>query len=163
MSAAAAVKVDGSAVTQPISGTVDISNNFALDATLGTTNTKLDTIDTSIGNTNTKLDTIDTDLGTINTSIGTTNTKLDAIDTSIETINTTLTNGSQISVVKGGAKGSTTGAHQGEPPEYFAKNQDPQLAMTPSARMASRARALKLRGQTKRANKIRAVMNRPNM
>lgn len=63
----------------------------------------------------------------------------------------------------GGAKGSTTGAHQGEPPEHFAKNQDPQLAMTPSARMSSRARALELRGQGKRANKIRAVMNRPSM
>jgi len=41
--------------------------------------------------------------------------------------------------------------------------QDPGLAMTPAARMKSRANALEKRGQGKRANKIRAVMNRPNM
>lgn len=63
----------------------------------------------------------------------------------------------------GGSKGSTTGAHQGEPPEDFAKKQDPDLAMTPAARMKARARALELKGEGKRANKIRSVMNRPSM
>jgi len=41
--------------------------------------------------------------------------------------------------------------------------QDPSLAMTPADRMKARANALEKRGQGKRANKIRAVMNRPNM
>jgi len=41
--------------------------------------------------------------------------------------------------------------------------QDPGLAMTPADRMKARANALEKRGQGKRANKIRAVMNRPNM
>lgn len=63
----------------------------------------------------------------------------------------------------GGSKGSTTGYHQGEPPEDFAKKQDPGLAMTPAKRMETRANALEKRGQGKRANKIRSVLNRPNM
>jgi hypothetical protein len=63
----------------------------------------------------------------------------------------------------GGSKGSTTGAHEGEPPEDFAKKQNPELAMTPAARMKARANALEKRGQGKRANKIRAVASRPNM
>lgn len=37
------------------------------------------------------------------------------------------------------------------------------LAMTPEKRMETRAKALSLRGQTKRANKIKAVMSRPPM
>lgn len=41
--------------------------------------------------------------------------------------------------------------------------QDPGLAMTPAKRMETRANALRLRGQGKRANKIDAVRNRPNM
>lgn len=41
--------------------------------------------------------------------------------------------------------------------------QDPGLAMTPADRMKARANTLEKRGQGKRANKIRAVMNRPNM
>jgi len=41
--------------------------------------------------------------------------------------------------------------------------QDPSLAMTPADRMEVRANTLEKRGQGKRANKIRAVMNRPNM
>jgi hypothetical protein len=63
----------------------------------------------------------------------------------------------------GGSKGSTTGSHEGDTPEGFAKKQDPGLAMTPSARMAARARSLELKGKGKQANKIRAVANRPNM
>jgi hypothetical protein len=63
----------------------------------------------------------------------------------------------------GGSTGSTTGAHQGEPPEDFAKKQNPDLAMTPANRMKSRATALRARGEGKRANKIDAVRNRPNM
>ena len=63
----------------------------------------------------------------------------------------------------GGSTGSTTGAHQGEPPEDFAKRQNPDLAMTPANRMKSRATALRARGEGKRANKIDAVRNRPNM
>lgn len=63
----------------------------------------------------------------------------------------------------GGSKGSTTGYHQGEPPEDFAKNQNPDLAMTPANRMKARATALRARGEGKRANKIDAVRNRPNM
>lgn len=63
----------------------------------------------------------------------------------------------------GGSKGSTTGAHQGEPPEDFAKKQNPDLAMTPAARMKARAKALKARGQGRRANEILAALNRPNM
>ena len=63
----------------------------------------------------------------------------------------------------GGSTGSTTGAHQGEPPEHFAKKQNPDLAMTPANRMKSRATALRARGEGKRANKIDAVRNRPNM
>jgi hypothetical protein len=63
----------------------------------------------------------------------------------------------------GGSKGSTTGAHEGEPPEDFAKKQDPDLAMTPAARMKARATSLAAKGKTKQANKIRSVMNRPNM
>jgi hypothetical protein len=45
--------------------------------------------------------------------------------------------------ISGGSKGSTTGYHQGEPPEDFAKKQDPDLAMTPAKRMETRANALK--------------------
>lgn len=41
--------------------------------------------------------------------------------------------------------------------------QDPGLAMTPEKRMETRATALRARGQGKRANKIDAVRNRPNM
>jgi hypothetical protein len=41
--------------------------------------------------------------------------------------------------------------------------QDPGLAMTPAKRMETRATALRARGQGKRANKIDAVRNRPNM
>ena len=41
--------------------------------------------------------------------------------------------------------------------------QDPGLAMTPDQRMKTRATALRARGQNKRANKIDAVRNRPNM
>jgi hypothetical protein len=63
----------------------------------------------------------------------------------------------------GGSKGSTTGAQQGEPPEYFAKNQNPDLATTPANRMRARATSLAAKGKTKQANKIRSVMNRPNM
>ena len=40
---------------------------------------------------------------------------------------------------------------------------DPDLAMTPAKRMETRANALRLRGQGKRANKIDAIRNRPNM
>jgi hypothetical protein len=43
----------------------------------------------------------------------------------------------------------------------YAKN--PGLAMTPAARMKSRAAALEKRGEGKRANKIKSVLNRPNM
>lgn len=63
----------------------------------------------------------------------------------------------------GGATKSTTGSHEGDTPEGFAKKQDPGLAMTPSARMAARARSLELKGKGKQANKIRAVASRPNM
>lgn len=63
----------------------------------------------------------------------------------------------------GGSTGSTTGYHAGEPPEDFAKKQNPDLAMTPANRMKSRAIALRARGEGKRANKIDAVRNRPNM
>lgn len=63
----------------------------------------------------------------------------------------------------GGSKGSTTGYHQGEPPEDFAKKQDPDLATTPANRMRARATALAAKGKGKQANKIRAVMNRSNM
>lgn len=63
----------------------------------------------------------------------------------------------------GGASKSTTGSHEGDTPEGFAKKQDPGLAMTPSARMKARARSLELKGKGKQANKIRAVANRPNM
>lgn len=41
--------------------------------------------------------------------------------------------------------------------------QDPGLAMTPAKRMETRATALRARDQGKRANKIDAVRNRPNM
>jgi hypothetical protein len=40
---------------------------------------------------------------------------------------------------------------------------DPDLAMTPAQRMKTRATAVAARGDTKRANKIRAVLDRPNM
>ena len=40
---------------------------------------------------------------------------------------------------------------------------DSGLAMTPNMRMATRANSLEKRGKGKRANKIRAVMNRPSM
>ena len=40
---------------------------------------------------------------------------------------------------------------------------DSGLAMTPRKRMETRANALQTRGEGKRANKIRAVMNRPSM
>jgi hypothetical protein len=63
----------------------------------------------------------------------------------------------------GGAKGSTTGAHEGDTPEGFARKQDPQLAMTPKKRMEVRAKSLEAKGKAKQANKIRGVMNRPNM
>ena len=63
----------------------------------------------------------------------------------------------------GGAKKSTTGAHEGDTPEGFAKKQNPDLAMTPSARMKARAKSLELKGKGKQANKIRAVASRPNM
>lgn len=63
----------------------------------------------------------------------------------------------------GGASKSTTGSHQGEPPEDFAKKQNPDLATTPANRMRARATSLAAKGKTKQANKIRAVMNRPNM
>ena len=63
----------------------------------------------------------------------------------------------------GGSTGSTTGAHQGEPPEDFARNQDPDLATTPMNRMRARATALAAKGKTKQANRIRAVMERPPM
>lgn len=60
----------------------------------------------------------------------------------------------------GGSSGSTTGAQQGEPPEYFAKNQKPDLATTPANRMKARATALAAKGKTKQANKIRSVRDR---
>jgi hypothetical protein len=60
----------------------------------------------------------------------------------------------------GGSKGSTTGAQQGEPPEHFAKNQNPDLATTPANRMKARATALAAKGKTKQANKIRSVRDR---
>lgn len=63
----------------------------------------------------------------------------------------------------GGSTKPSTGSHAGETPEGFAKRQDPDLAMTPEKRMETRANALRLRGQGKRANKIDAVRNRPNM
>lgn len=63
----------------------------------------------------------------------------------------------------GGSSSATTGAQVGEPPEDFAQKQDPRLAMTPAARMRARARSLELKGKGRQANKIRAVMNRPNM
>lgn len=63
----------------------------------------------------------------------------------------------------GGSSSATTGAQVGEPPEDFAKKQDPGLAMTPAARMRARARSLELKGKGRQANKIRAVMNRPDM
>lgn len=63
----------------------------------------------------------------------------------------------------GGSKGSTTGYHQGEPPEHFAAGQDPDLATTPANRMRARATSLAAKGKTKQANKIRSVMNRPPM
>lgn len=63
----------------------------------------------------------------------------------------------------GGSTKPTTGSHAGETPEGFAKKQDPYLAMTPENRMKTRANALEKRGQGKRASKIRAVLNRPNM
>jgi hypothetical protein len=63
----------------------------------------------------------------------------------------------------GGATKSTTGSHEGDTPEGFAKKQDPSLAMTPSARMAARAKSLELKGKGRQANKIRAVASRPNM
>lgn len=63
----------------------------------------------------------------------------------------------------GGSTKPTTGSHAGETPEGFAKKQNPDLAMTPAKRMETRANALRLRGQGRRANKIDAVRNRPNM
>ena len=54
----------------------------------------------------------------------------------------------------GGSKKSTTGAHDGDHPEDFAKKQDPDLAMTPAKRMETRATAVAARGDTKRANKF---------
>jgi hypothetical protein len=63
----------------------------------------------------------------------------------------------------GGSTGSTTGYHQGEPPEHFATGQDPDLATTPANRMRARATSLAAKGKTKQANKIRSVMNRPPM
>ena len=63
----------------------------------------------------------------------------------------------------GGANKSTTGAHEGDTPEGFAKKQNPDLAMTPSDRMKARAKSLELKGKGRQANKIRAVASRPNM
>jgi hypothetical protein len=60
----------------------------------------------------------------------------------------------------GGSTGSTTGAHQGEPPEHFARNQNPDLATTPANRMKARATSLAAKGKTKQANKIRSVRDR---
>lgn len=63
----------------------------------------------------------------------------------------------------GGSTKPSTGSHAGETPEGFAKKQNPDLAMTPANRMRVRATSLEAKGKTKQANKIRAVMNRPNM
>jgi hypothetical protein len=63
----------------------------------------------------------------------------------------------------GGSTSATTGAQAGEPPEDFARKQDPGLAMTPAARMRARATSLKLKGKGRQANKIFAALNRPNM
>jgi hypothetical protein len=62
----------------------------------------------------------------------------------------------------GGSKGSTTGAHQGEPPEHFAKNQNPDLATTPANRMKARSTSLTAKGgkYKKQANKILSVRDR---
>lgn len=109
-------------IAAPSLASVTPHTKYALDATLLTTNTKLDTINTTtgtvktsvdtvnttLGTTNTKIDTTNTNLGTINTSIGTTNTKLDTLNTTTGTVKTSVdatnanfvTDGSAISTEK---------------------------------------------------------------
>ncbi len=94
--------VDISGQTVDISGqTINVNtiSGFALDTTLTSTNTKLDTIhgdlDTTIHNdittTNSKLDTLHTDLDTtINNNLTTISTKLDTVDGEIVTTNSKL-------------------------------------------------------------------------
>lgn len=64
----------------------------SVDGALKVYGTQLDTINTSIGTTNTKLDTLASSQSTINTSIGTTNTKLDEVKAKQDTSNTHLNN-----------------------------------------------------------------------
>ncbi|ATZ80938.1 membrane associated protein [Bodo saltans virus] len=130
-----ALRVDNSAVTQPVSGTIAVSNSFALDATLGTTNTKLDTINTSVGTVNTSVGTVNTSVGTVNTTLGTTNTKLDTINTSVGTVNTTL--GTLIlgqgSTTTGQSGSLSQGAVTTAAPTYTTGNTNPLSLTTTGA------------------------------
>jgi chromosome segregation ATPase len=55
-----------------------------------TLETKLDTVNTSIGSTNTKLDTLHSDVDGVETAIGSTNTKLDTLHSDVDGVETAI-------------------------------------------------------------------------
>ena len=96
------LKVDGSAVTQPISGSVSVSNfpvsqtiNGTVTANIGTTNGLA--LDSSLTSSNTKLDIVNSNLTTLNakdfatqTTLALIKAKTDNLDTTLSTLNTSI-------------------------------------------------------------------------
>lgn len=76
-------------ISAPSLASVTPHTKYALDATVQTTNTKLDTLNTTTGTVKTSVDTVNTTLGTTNTNLTTINTSVGTVNTSIGTLNTT--------------------------------------------------------------------------
>jgi hypothetical protein len=85
-----ALKVDGSAVTQPVSGTVAVTG-VATAANQTTLIGHVDGVETLIGTTNTTLSTIDGRVDTLESLIGTTNSTLTTIDGRVDGVEGLLT------------------------------------------------------------------------